>query len=200
MNSLGATLDEMELLRLLQTGDEKAFATIYNHYWKKMFYVAAQKLQSLGEAEEVVQDIFMELWRRKEEIHITTCLSSYLATCVKYKVINVLAKKSRQRTFRQHAASQLTLADHSTEQTLQLEELKRQLSAYTSRLPEKCRLVFQLSREEGFSHKQIAASLGISEKTVESHLTKALRALKTSLSHILSSLIFLINIFEFCFF
>lgn len=200
MTALRDTFNEKELMYRLQTGDEKAFAAIYNHYWKQMFYVAAQKLQNLAEAEEIVQDIFMELWRRKEEVHITTCLSSYLAVCVKYKVINVLAKRNRLLRLQQHNSKQVSLADHSTEQTLQLEELKKQLLKCTSTLPEKCRLVFQLSREEGFSHKQIAASLGISEKTVESHLTKALRTLKTSLSHILSILLFLVNFFQTCFF
>ena len=180
---------EKDLLRCLQAGQEAAFTEIYNRYWKKLFYVAAQKLQNLSEAEEVVQDIFLDLWKRREALQITTCLEAYLAVCVKYKVINILARKSRQQRY-QLQASQQPLSDHSTIQVLQLQELKEQLVNETAKLPEKCQLVFRLSREGGFSHKQIASRLGISEKTVESHLSKALRTLRTSLSCFLASLFF----------
>ncbi len=181
---------EKDLLCRLQTGDGAAFTAIYNSYWKKLFYVAAQKLQDLAEAEEVVQDIFLELWRRREELQITTCLEAYLSGCVKYKVINVLAKRSRQQQYQQYALQQPDLLDHSTEQLLQLQALQTQLATETARLPEKCRLVFLLSREQGFSQKQIARQMGISEKTVESHLSKALRTLRTSLGQLLCSWFF----------
>jgi|SRR5215204_2807585 len=168
---------EKDLLRRLRADDENAFAEIYNQYWDKLFFVAAQKLKGLAEAEEVVQDIFLEIWKRRNEIQITSCLSTYLAVCVKYKVINALAKRNRRFRYRQHLTKHSTLADHSTN-FLRFEEIKYQLSKETARLPEKCRLVFQLSRGQGYSHKQIAAELDISEKTVESHLTKAIRFLK----------------------
>jgi RNA polymerase sigma-70 factor (ECF subfamily) len=86
-------------------------------------------------------------------------------------------------------ASGLNPKDHSTENWLQFEQLKEQLARATAQLPEKCRMVFQLSREKGFSQKQIAGQLGISEKTVESHLSKALRVLRNSLGQLLSSLL-----------
>jgi len=190
MNSFIVIIEEKELLHRLHRGDDKAFTEIYDRYWKKLFYIAAHKLQNLAEAEEVVQDIFLELWKRRTELNITTSLSSYLAVCVKYKVINVLAKRILQLRYRTYNLHHLHLSDRSTEQVIQFEALKEQLVKETAKLPEKCRLVFQLSREEGYSHKQISAKLGISEKTVESHLSKALRSLRTGLSHIMSGLFF----------
>ncbi len=190
MNSFAATIDEKKLLQNLHKGDDKAFTEIYDRYWKKLFYIAAHKLQNLAEAEEVVQDIFLDLWKRRTEVNITSCLSSYLAVCVKYKVINVLAKRTLQLRYQLYNSHQSHLCDHSTEQAIQFEALKEQLLKETAKLPHKCRLVFQLSREKGYSHKQIAARLGISEKTVESHLSKALRTLRLGLSHIMSVLFF----------
>lgn len=190
MSYLNTDFPEREILHRLHKSDEDAFTAIYDQYWKKLFYIAARKLHNLEEAEEIVQDIFLDLWRRREELNINTCLSSYLAVSVKYKVINVLAKRARHHDYYMHSLLQLRVSDFSTEYTLQFEELKEQLLKETAKLPEKCRLVFELSRQEGFSHKQIAISLGISEKTVESHLSRALRSLKKSLSHILSGFLF----------
>ena len=189
MSSFYATFDEKELLHRLYTGDEKAFTEIYNQYWKKLFFVAAHKLQNLSEAEEIVQEIFLQLWKRRTVINVE-CLSSYLSVSLKYCIINVLAKRAHQYRCHQFNAYLTGLPDRSTEQTLQFEELKDQLAKETAKLPEKCRLVFQLSREKGYSHKRIAVTLGISEKTVESHLSKAIRSLRAGLSHVLSILIF----------
>jgi RNA polymerase sigma-70 factor (ECF subfamily) len=190
MDSFITIFDEKELLLRLQQSDENAFTAIYNHYWKKLFYKAALKLQNLSEAEGIVQDIFLELWRRRAELEITTCLASYLAVCVKHKVIDLLAKRARQLRHHQYISLQTVPADRSVDDILQFEILKEQLAKETAKLPDKCRLVFELSRHEGYSHKQIAKHLGISEKTVESHLSKALRNLRTGLSHVLSALFF----------
>jgi RNA polymerase sigma-70 factor (family 1) len=186
MNDFG-TYEEKELLYKLQSGNVTAFTTIYNQHWKKMFYLAGSKLQNLSEAEELVQDIFLDLWRRREELKITGCLSSYLSACVKYKVINVLAKRNQQERYSLYS-SRLPglLADNTTEERLRLEELQRELMNETEKLPAKCKMVFRLSREHGYTQKQIASHMGISEKTVESHLSKALRTLRIGLSQFIS--------------
>ncbi|MBE7170151.1 MAG: RNA polymerase sigma-70 factor [Williamsia sp.] len=188
-NSFART-DEKELLDLLNQGESRAFTEIYNRYWKKLFTLAANKLDNLAEAEELVQDIFTELWNRRGELAITTSLASYLAVAAKYKVIDLLAKKARHRKYQQHAATNQPTADSPTLQWLDCQELKERMYNSVARLPEKCRLVFELSRHKGYSQKQIASRLGISEKTVEAHLGKALRTLRTSLSSFFALLLF----------
>src|SRR5579875_2314863 len=183
-------LDDKELLYRLQKGEEAAFTEIYNRYWKQLFAVAAHKINDLSEAEEVVQDIFLDIWKRRAQLSVTSCLSAYLSVCVKYKVINRLARKHRAAAYTAYASRSLDAADHTTENWLQFAELEKLLWKETGRLPQKCRLVFQLSREKGLSQKQIALELRISEKTVESHLAKALRILRTSLGQFLTHLFF----------
>ena len=185
MDSLPHLTDEKELLTLLHQSDAAAFTTIYKLYWKRCFFSAAKKLHDLSEAEEVVQDIFLDLWKRREDLNVSTCLSSYLAASVKYKVINVLAKKNRQSNYLHQRSGLSESCDLSTENNLRLEELQQLLIKETAKLPEKCRLVFQLSRDEGYSQKQIAKKLKISEKTVESHIGRALRSLRTGLGHLM---------------
>ena len=184
MDTFSRLPDERAVLHRLKQSDEAAFAQIYNGYWKPLFYLAATRLKSLSDAEEVVQDIFLDIWNRREELAIAS-LSSYLAVSVKYRVINLLAKKARQQRQEQALAKEVSLLDSSAEASINLSSLQRELEKQTARLPEKCRLVFRLSREEGYSHKEIAAQLRISEKTVESHLTKALRQLRAGLQHIM---------------
>ncbi len=175
-------LDDVELLQLLKRSNNDAFTELYERYWQKMYVVAAHKLKNLTDAEEVVQDIFLEILKRRESLNITSKLSSYLAAAVTYKVINVLAKRHIQQKYSIYATGQSTEADFSTINWLGFEELKDQLLKHVANLPEKCQLVFKLSREEGFTHKEIATQLGISEKTVEGHLSKATQLLKMNLT------------------
>lgn len=179
-------MNDHELLCHMKVGEKQAFTEIYNRYWKPLFILASHKLNDFSQAEEVVQDIFLYIWKRREELNINSSLSAYLAVCVKYKVINILAKRNQELRYIQYATNNLTLPNCVTEHWVRFEELKEQLAKETARLPEKCRLVFQLSREQGLSQKQIAHQLCISEKTVEAHLSKALRTLRSSLGQFFS--------------
>ncbi len=178
-------LDDKELIMLLSVSDMRAFTEVYNRYWKKLFSIAANKIQDLDDAEEIVQDIFVTLWKRRDKLTIIDTLSSYLAVSVKYRVIKLFDKRSNQQKYASYRKDHTTIADHSTEQWLEFEELKDRLMEFVAELPEKCRLVYQLSREAGYSQKMIAGEMGISEKTVEAHLGKALKTLRARLSQFL---------------
>lgn len=171
-------LEDNELLFLLQKGDEKAFSELYNRYWKKLFIVASHRVHHLEDAEEIVQDIFAALWRRRKSLNITGELSHYLSVSVKYRVIKTLDKYYRQQRY---VHTQPEQVENTTESILDFEELQSALAKYVKELPEKCQLVFRLSKEQGFSQKQIAEELSISEKTVEAHLGKAYKMLRTKL-------------------
>jgi len=177
-------LDDKALTVLLQNGDEHAFTEIYNRYWDKLFAIAANKLKDLDEAEEIVQDIFVSLWKRREELGAIDTLSPYLAVSVKYRVIKYLDKQNNRQRYANQQQTAI-LADDSTQQWLEFEELRSRLAMFVADLPEKCRLVYRLSRESGFPQKRIAEELGISEKTVEAHLGKALKTLRARLSSFL---------------
>lgn len=179
-------LSDPILLQKMKHGDRAAFTEIYNRYWDKLFAVAGHKLHDLHVAEELVQDIFMDLWNRRDEIAVTGDLRAYLSVALKYKVINVQAKRRRSFRYEKHVITHSPQEDHSTEEWVRFQELKERLAALVKQLPEKCRLVYTLSRENGLSHRQIAEHLDISEKTVESHLTNALKSLRTRLGQFFS--------------
>lgn len=172
-------LTEHELLDRLKTKDQQAFSEIYTRYWDKLFFLASKKTRNMEDAEEIVQDIFVYLWNNSHKLSIHQSLNSYLAVAVKYKVIKQLDKYHQQEKYAQLAPKDSS--DNSTEDWLEFEELKGQLARLIKTLPNKCQLVYTMSRDKGYSQKKISKTLKISEKTVEAHISKALRYLRTKL-------------------
>jgi len=178
MTTVFNSLSDKELLTAIARGDDKAFTELYNRYWDKLFFIAGAKFRDLSVAEEMVQDIFLDIWNRRSELNITGDLEAYLAVSMKYKIINAQAKLKRSAEFQQYLLHHQTQQDNSTEEWLSFHELKDRLSLTVSKLPERCRITYQLSKEHGFSQKEIAAHLEISEKAVEANLSRAMKSLR----------------------
>lgn len=178
-----AEYTDSDLINILTQGGHAAFTEIYRRYWKRLFYIAAKKLHDPAEAEEIVQQIFVSLWNRREKLKINTTLHAYLAVSVKYRVIKALDKQYHQQKYAESLTS--NLIDDSTQDWLDFLDLKDILEKSISELPEKCKLVFRMSREEHMSQKEIATTLDISEKTVEAHLGKAIKSLRQKLNRFL---------------
>lgn len=174
-------LSDHELITMLSMGNEDALAQLYSRYWDKLLAVAINRLGVEAEAEECVQDVFLSLWKRRSEIVLKHSISTYLWVAVKHQVINRLDARYAKRTLR---TTELVddLLTPSSEELLLEKELREQINQTVARLPEKCRMVYHLSREEGKSNKEIARELNISEKTVEGHVTRALRDIRTDLT------------------
>ncbi|GGA98724.1 RNA polymerase sigma-70 factor [Puia dinghuensis] len=178
------TNQDNQLLLLLKSDDEAAFTEIYQRYWRKLFVVVMHRLGNTEEAREIVQDIFCHLWNKRHSLQLDYSLNTYLSAAAKYEVINRLARKDRQQRLQNRLSQNWNEATENTDDQLQFHELQDQLATLVRALPEKCRIVFQLSRDKGYSQKMIASELGIAEKTVEAHLANALRKLRTGLSHL----------------
>lgn len=173
--------EDNTLFSLMASGSDDAFKEIYNRYWKKLYSVSASKLNNSDEAQEIVQEIFLDIWNRRHSIELSSTLSAYLSVALKYKIINLLAKKHREQQYALYASKHFSVTDDSTQQLLSLDELKERLAKHVAALPEQCRLIFTLSREHGLTTKEISEQLNISPKTVEAHITKALSRLKLGL-------------------
>jgi RNA polymerase sigma-70 factor (family 1) len=181
MKNFKAYSDE-GLLKLLKKQELGAFEEIYFRYWKKLYSAAYKRLQSREIAEEVVQDIFTSLWMNRHIAQIDV-LSSYLVTAVKYKVINHLEKEMSRKKYAESQLHSALSMDNSTEETVLLNELNLALEKEIQKLPPKRKQIFKMSREDHLSIKQVASNLGISEKTAENQLGKALKELKLNLKH-----------------
>ncbi len=175
-------LSDADLVALLKADDEGALSAIYFRYWDKLFSIAGP-LDSLEEAEECVQDIFFSLWQRRANLELTHSLHTYLSVAVKYRVIDRLDKRHRLRK-----RMETNLPEWDEPLTLPADaylierELMERIAASVSKLPEKCQIVFKLSREENKSNKEIAEELNISEKTVEGHISRAIKGIRGDLA------------------
>ncbi|QHT67634.1 RNA polymerase sigma-70 factor [Rhodocytophaga rosea] len=189
MNKNTNTLSDDQLILLLQQDEEAAFDEIYNRYWSRIFTAAYKRVQYREIAEELAQDLFTSLWanRRKNTVH--TSLAAYLSTSIKYIVLNYQQKELVRKNY--YSELKVTAVNHSnaTDETVLLHDLQMQIDKEVNNLPAKCKSVFELSRFEEKSMKEISAKLNISEKTVENHISRALKALKVSLRGFVPSLI-----------
>lgn len=178
-------LNDMVLIDLLKQDDQAAFTEIYKRYWKRLFAVAANKIDDFTEAEDIVQQLFVTIWERRSQLEILSSLSSYLGVALKYRIFKSLAKASRTAHYSsdQAAVEALEISDDSTQQWLEFLEVKQRLDQLVATLPEKCQLVYQLSREQGYSQKQVAEALNISERTVQGHMNRAYKTLKIGLKN-----------------
>lgn len=165
---------------------EHAFTEIYNRYWDKLLYIAAIKLKNITIAEEIVQDVFLDLWKRRKQLAITGSLEAYLSVAVKYRIINAHARIKREQDYLNNRA----IEQLHTEPWLDERELQKNYKKLVSQLPEKCRITYQLSREEGLSLKEIAGKMSVSQKAVEANLTRSLKLLRIGLKKILFTLLY----------
>lgn len=173
--------DDKLLVALLRESDENAFAGIYDRYWKRLFTLAYYRVRSKEEAEDIVHEIMLSLWQRRNVVQIES-LSAYLAAAVKYKIFEFLDRKINAER-----ATDLLPADAQPSGLDDAEArfIVPMLQKGIKELPEKCRIVFEYSRFHGKSHAQIAAELQISSKTVEKHINTALRRLRLSFKELL---------------
>ncbi|MDR6783259.1 RNA polymerase sigma-70 factor (family 1) [Pedobacter africanus] len=182
---------DQELSSLLQQGDHAAFTEIYNRYWRKIFVVAHKRLGDQEEAEGIVQDLFLNLWRKRESFQLTTGFQNYFAIALKFEILDVMRKWANVSKYENELSFTYTEADESMLRAADLEELRQKIQLTISALPEKCQLVFRLKHEQGYSQKQIAEEMNISEKTVEAHLAKAKKQLRGKMGGLLELVLFL---------
>lgn len=178
------TYSDEQLLALLKDGDQPAFEQIYSRYWKKLFTLAFHKLQSKHDAEDIVHDIFASIWMRRAGLEIKS-LEAYLAVAVKYRILEYFNKAINHVPVPEDSHENLATTLPSDQ--LDARILAALLSQKIHQLPEKCRIVFEQSRLEGKSNPEIAKELNISRKTVEKHITTALRQLRLNLKDFFSA-------------
>lgn len=177
-------LTDTDLLAMVKTDRMDAFEELYNRHWKNLYVFAYKRIRSKEIAEEIVQDFLANLWAGRKTIVVKSSFEGYIYTSIRNLVLNCIAKETRRNAYSQFMQLFKTDVDNSTEETVYIKDFYFNLQKELSYLPSKCRSVFEMSRQENKSNKEIASELGISEKTVESHLTKAIRRLRINLNTI----------------
>lgn len=172
-------LEDTELMDRLRAGDEVALKLIYKKYWNQLYSSAYNLLHDQPACEDIIQDLFINLWNKREQIEIRATLKSYLFASVRYEVYRQVRQGSVREDIFENIQDRLqTPSEYGN---IEHRELLSYVNSIVNNLSEKCKVVYKLSRDEQLSHKEIASKLDISPKTVENHLNKALRQLRISL-------------------
>ena len=173
-------LTDEQLVTKLSEGNKIAFGEIYDRYWYKLFCIAYHQIGTKEEAEELVHDLFESLWNRREQSNIRH-LNSYLIISMKNLITNFIKSKITWRKYKEYVILQKMQENALTENPAEFTDLSQALDNALKKLPEKTSRIFQLSRFENQSVKEIAKDLNLSEKAVEYHITKSLKVLKDHL-------------------
>jgi RNA polymerase sigma-70 factor (ECF subfamily) len=175
-----------EILQKIKSGDEPTFEKVYRFYYPRLNYFAKQYLLDSEASKNIIQDVFTELWDGRHALRDDTNINAWLFTVTKNKSLKIISQlKSKQNYDNYIKSRQLdinykSLADFDTSNFI-FEELQSQIQTALNKLSPSCRTVFEMSRFEDKKNREIADELNLSIKTVEAHISKALRSLKTDL-------------------
>lgn len=182
-------IQEADIALAIRQGNETAYEQVFRRYYERLCNYANTLLHDMDEAEEVVQSMFFKLWEKRENFDITTSVKSYLYRAVHNTCLNRVKHEKIKREYASQNAEQLQRNfSYASDLTLK-NELEERIALAIDQLPEQCRLVFKLSRFDELKYSEIAAQLGISVKTVENQMGKALRVLRTHLAEYLAVLL-----------
>jgi RNA polymerase sigma-70 factor (family 1) len=170
-----------ELLLLVAEGDEKAFRQLFDFYWGKIYSVAVTLTKSPPLAEEIVQDVFLKIWLKRDQLPSVENFEGFLFTVARNHIYNELRRKVVELPFVEHLEQHFRESSALPEQVMLLKETNLLIKEAVEQLPPQQRTVFELSRNEGLDNNKIAERLGISRATVRNHLTKALHFLRNYL-------------------
>ena len=183
--ALYSTYTDKQLLIYLKEDDPAAFAEIYERYWERVLIYVMKAVRRQDEAEDIVQELFVSIWRRRLELDILQALSTYLFTSARYAAIRHIAQNLNNSKHLQGLVARLASSGEPGVESLMLgRELEGQIDGLIGQLPEKMREVFLLSRREQLSYKEIAERLSISEETVRKQIYKALQLLRGQLGNL----------------
>lgn len=173
--------DDKELVALLHENDDSAIEKIFKQYYSYICSAVYKIIPDPVTTEDLAQDVFYELWRKRERIEINSSLKAYLKRAAINKALNYIRSK-KMKFDSDDDDTVINIAERSSEGELEAMELQDIINAAIDTLPEKCRIVFMMSRFEEMSYKEIAAALEISIKTVENQISKALKILKKAVN------------------
>ena len=172
---------EAETISMLQKGDLRAFDKLYHFYSPKLYRFAFSLLKNNEDAEGIVQEVFLILWKKRNTIDSTKSFKSYLFTISHNLIIDQLRKRLKEKDYQAYLEKYFYLGATTPEQATDYNILKSQVDRAVEELPDKRKQIYRLSREDGLSHKEISKQLNISRKTVENQITLSLKYLRDRL-------------------
>lgn len=172
------SVEETGFVQFLSSGDEKAFAGLYDRYWEPLFGYVMRVLQDKDDSMDVVQDTFVTVWQQRTTLGNVQSFKAYIYSIARYKALRYIRMNIRKRDYLSSLLNFLQAHEESPEDQLITGELQSIINAEVENLPPKMREVFLLSREQHLSYREIAAKLNISDKTVKKQISNSLKLIR----------------------
>lgn len=182
---------DQELLARLRNGDTNAFQQLYDFYWPQLFTYVMRTVRSSADAEDIIQELFSSLWRRRGELVVNGSLAAYLFSSARYMSITFIRQHLHRPEYLDSLSAVFDPAMVSeADMELRMKELQQQLYRAIDLLPPRMKEVFLLSRIQQFSQKEIATQLRLSEQTVKKQIQSALKVIRASLGQLRECVVF----------
>ena len=172
---------EKYIIEGLRSGRESTYRQLFDQYYQKLVVFAYKYLDDLESARDIVQEFYLYLYESRQSISIQTSLKSYLYSAVKNRCLNQIKHEQVKEKHRNMRRSEANVSDPDLEEIMDAVELEARVYIIVSKLPEKCRQIYIMSRVDGKRNREIADELNLSIRTVETQISKALKSLKDSL-------------------
>lgn len=171
-------INDYELLSLFKAGNENAFKLIYERYWQLLYIAACKILKDEDEAKDIVQDVFISFFNKGAALEINVSISVYLYSAVRYKVFDYISRKKVRNHYIDSVDQFIAVGNYGTDSALIEKEINAEIEKEIQNLPQKMKEIFELSRKDQLSHREIADLLDISDKTVKKQINNAIKLIK----------------------
>lgn len=165
------------IFRQIKKGNKNAFDALFKNHYKSLCMFSMKFVRSKDQAEDIVQEVFINLWNKAENIEIEGTISSYLFTSVRNRALNLIKSEKTRKDYESESIRDVKETNSSSDESSN-ESVSKIIDSKVEELPEKCKNVFIMSKKEGLTYDEIADYLGISVKTVENQMGIALRKLR----------------------
>ncbi|RZK38400.1 MAG: RNA polymerase sigma-70 factor [Pedobacter sp.] len=181
---------------LSSTISDADFEMLFKTHYKPLHAYAAVIVKDEDDAEEIVQQLFLKFWEKRELLSIQTSLKAYLYKCVYHDSLNYLKHLKVKNKYQDFTKQSMGNTYATGVDRLELTDLQQQINLALNELPEQCRTIFQMSRFEELKYREIADVLGLSVKTIENQMGKALRIMRVKLADFLVLMLSLITYYK----
>jgi RNA polymerase sigma-70 factor (ECF subfamily) len=179
---------ESEWIRDIKAGNQKAFEMLFNFYCQRLINFIRRYVADIQIAENIVQDVFVHVWNHRANLDPSRLIKSYLFKAVKNEALKEIRHRNAE-TKSQQKLIDLIVPDIDPEKELTTDEMNKEIHQAINELPDKCREIFKMNRFDGLKYAEIAETLNISEKTVETQMGRAFKKLRIKLKPLLPSIL-----------
>lgn len=176
-----ANLNNQEIIQMLSDDNPAAFETLFLHYYPKVKLFLIGFLKDEESAQDIVQDVFLKLWQRRKELDSLTNFNAFLFRCAKNEMLNYLRKQYIGTLYIEKEIQKEARYNNDPESEYVATELSSLVKSMVDKMPSQRKIIFRMSREEGLSSDEIAQRLNINKRTVENHLSLALRTIRENI-------------------